>query len=437
MLCLFLSGGVFAQTADTLTNSSIVKMVKARLSDDLIIEVIEGSPVQFDLNENTIKNLTEQNVTQRVIEAMKKADEYQNVATANLFATPSKTNEKEVTKTEAVPAVNRVSAPPPQEQKEAAQPQVQSAKPAVEKQTETTPPQKPAASEKPRLPEEGIALGFVVPMKEIISFHESEFESLVATIGEWENKIRDLTDAANRIKEQITRTEKELTALKNADSKGYSDEIINKKKELEGYREDLRKAKEEFVKGGEAISKEMEKISSDRISALGDAYNDASQGIRSADADPSKEPVSAPIRPKGLSFDKETTVYISPALEMLAWHLNKIKETEETIRNWNIKVREAAAKEGELGRQLEPLKSKLEEYQSDTKKYKTEIAAIKKQISAVEKERKNLAGSLEDDSKELSSLMKQARSECQKILEQRFTDIIENINYSFQEKLNL
>ena len=399
---LFIVSIVCAQNADTLTNSSIIKMVKAKLSEELIIDVVRSSPVQFDLSQNSMKNLSEQNVSQKIIDAMKVADEYQNASTANLSTLP----------------------------------QIAAIREPVEKKGE-----KPA--EAGRLSEQGgnemtalnesVALGYVTPIRDLIIFHETEFESLNSTMSEWDKKINDLTDAVNRLRDEIKRVENDLREKKNADSKSYSSGILELKKKLNGYRENYRTAREDLLEEGERIAKEMEKISSEQIQALGNAYNDISQDIKSAKADPSANPVSAPVNPNDLRINDNTSVLISPSTEMLVWRKNEIKETAEVIKKWNVKVKEAVANDKELSRQLEPLKSKLVEYQSDTKKYKSEITALKKQISGVEKERKNLAGRMEDDSRELAGYIKQARTDLQKTLDQRFSDIIENINYSFQE----
>jgi chromosome segregation ATPase len=281
--------------------------------------------------------------------------------------------------------------------------------------------------------EDNVALGYVTSLKNLITFHEKEFETLTATMAKWDNEINALTNASNRILDQIDQAGNELREKKNLDSKSFSGEIIEMKKQLNGYRENYRKSKEDLLEKGDKIVKEVEKISSTKIKAAGDIYNDVSQDIRSTRADPSADPVSVTVNQKDLTVNGNISEYISPSLEMLVWHTNEIKGTCELIKRWNIKVREVMASGRELNSQLVPLKSKLDEYQSDTKKYKEEISSLKKQISGLEKEMKNLAGQMEDDSKELAGYVKQARAEVQKSLEQRFTDIIENINYSFRE----
>lgn len=401
---LFLAGLVCAQNADTLTNNSIMKMVKAKLSDELVIEVIQSSPVRFDFAESSMTILKEQNVSQTIIEAMKKASGFTNEATPDLLAKP-----ENKTPSVAIPA------PPSQEKPVTAEPAVAPAVKSAE----------PAAEE--------VAIGYAAPLKNLITFHEAQFDELVSAIEKWDKKINALTDTKKRAWGLVTQTGDLLTEKKNADAKGFSSEIIDLKKKLNGYREDYKKTKDDMMKGGETIVKEIENFNSQKIKAAGNAYSDASQEIKSADNDPSTSPVTVSVTPKSLQMGDKTNSYLSPLQEMLVWHRNMITEIEKVIKKWNEKVKETYASDKELSLQLEPLKSKLDSYQSDTKKYKTEIAALKKQISVVEKGRKNLRGKMDDDSRELAGYIKDVKADIQKTLEQRSADIIENINYSFRE----
>jgi len=61
------------QATEILTNSSIIKMVKSNLSDDLIINVINSSTVNFNTSIDSIISLSSQNVSSPVIKAMKNA----------------------------------------------------------------------------------------------------------------------------------------------------------------------------------------------------------------------------------------------------------------------------------------------------------------------------------------------------------------------------
>jgi DNA repair ATPase RecN len=119
---------------------------------------------------------------------------------------------------------------------------------------------------------------------------------------------------------------------------------------------------------------------------------------------------------------------------MLVWHQNEIDELYKIAVQYNAKVKDVVAQDAELMKQLEPVNSKLNEYKTDTKKYKQEIATLKKQKSALEKQRKLVSDSMEKDSNELADALKLLRTEIQASAKERFTDIIANITFLFQEK---
>ncbi len=129
--------------------------------------------------------------------------------------------------------------------------------------------------------------------------------------------------------------------------------------------------------------------------------------------------------------------YITPATEILSWYQNEIDVLSVIIRDWNPRVTKVIQDDDRLMKQLAPIEAKLEELKVNTKLNKTEIANLKKQVSEIEKSRKQLADQMKDDSKELASVLKQVSQSNQESLKQRFTDIIENITYAFQEKLSL
>lgn len=62
-------------TKEIITNASIIKMAKAKLSDDLIIDVIKSSEVNFDLKVESMVNLSNNGVSSAVIKEMKAAME--------------------------------------------------------------------------------------------------------------------------------------------------------------------------------------------------------------------------------------------------------------------------------------------------------------------------------------------------------------------------
>jgi precorrin-3B methylase len=61
------------KAADTLTNLSIINMVEANLTDDFIINLINKSQVNFQVNVDAMIELSAHNVSSAVISAMKTA----------------------------------------------------------------------------------------------------------------------------------------------------------------------------------------------------------------------------------------------------------------------------------------------------------------------------------------------------------------------------
>ena len=61
------------QTVDALINTSIIDIVKQKLSDGLIINIINRSSVNFNLSVDSMIYLSSQNVSSAVIMAMKNA----------------------------------------------------------------------------------------------------------------------------------------------------------------------------------------------------------------------------------------------------------------------------------------------------------------------------------------------------------------------------
>lgn len=403
---MFFMNQVSAQSSDTLTNSAILKMVNAKLSDELIIDVIKGSAVNFDLSPNSVDDLVRQNVPMPVIEAMKGATGATGTGVL-VGPDPKDTGSSSV----AGKPVNAAAGTKP----------------------EVIPGPAPVTVNFA----DNNAFGYVTPVTDLISFHEKEIEKFMGSVNEWSRRINDLTASARKVEEEISRTEKELMDLKNADSKAYTDNIIAIRKKLNEQRETLENAKEEIVRASEKSASELEKISSESIKSAGNKYSDVSQGINSFDSDPAGFVKGTPVKKSALNIDENIYRYFTPVLEIPAWHKNKIMEAEKVIKQWNEKVKEAVLKADEIDGKMAPLKEKLADYQTDQKRYKNEIATVKKQISAVEKEKKSLIDKIEDDSKELSGFYKRENSDIQKILDQRFADIIENINYAFKTNSTL
>ncbi len=67
---IWITSALTAHAQETLTNQSIVSLVKAKISPDLIIDKIKFSPSNFDLGTKGIIDLTKEGVKSNVLEAM-------------------------------------------------------------------------------------------------------------------------------------------------------------------------------------------------------------------------------------------------------------------------------------------------------------------------------------------------------------------------------
>jgi uncharacterized coiled-coil DUF342 family protein len=406
---LFVASFIQAQTNETLTNNAIVKMVKANLSNELIIDVIQSSPVLFTLNETAIKNLESENVPSPVIDAMKIAGQKKPSMAKNNVPVKEPVAEKMVA---------------------GGDPMVTSDKPAT---VLVTVQQMEGVQDTEVLD----ALNYVTPVKELVMFYEKEFKELDGTLREWDNKIRSTLKEVDEINLQILQLESDLREKKNADSKGYSDDILSMKKKLAEYRLNYKQLKTKLLADGENITSKLTDLSSEKARSIGKKYDEVNQLVKSSNTDPGTGERIVPITFTSLTIVNSTTNFIAPATEMLVWHCNEINIIQDLVREWNPKVREIIQKDAELNAKLQPINSKLEEYKSNSKKYKSEISSLKKQREGIEKERKQLASQMENDSNNLADNLKTACLKIQESVKQRFSDIIGNINYSYQEKLNL
>jgi len=400
---LFIAVMVNAQDPETLTNSSVIKMSKANLSDELITDMIQNSPVKFDLSESALKKLAGEGVSSSVIQSMKSAG-----------SAAKKPAEK--------------PAPVPDKKATQASGETQQA------------PVEPAAVYEPSSVKETVsveALNYVAPLTELIKFNETKFKGLETTIIEWDKQVRDYMADVNKVKGQMLQVENELRKLKNADTKAYSSDIVTLKGKLEAYRKNYLQSKEIMLKGGDNIVKKLETLSSDVTGEIGKAYTDAGQQIGTADSDPAAGEKTVTVNYAVREINYNAVGYIVFLTEMLAWHQNEIRELNIVIDDWNPRVTETIKEDARLKSQLDPLEKKIQELSANSKQNKSEITNLKKQVSEIEKSRKKVADKMKDDAKVLASYLKQMSQKNQDAVKERFTDIIENITYSFQEKLSL
>ncbi len=425
---------VNAQNADTLTNNSVIKLSKAKLSDKLITDMIQNSPVMFDLSPEAIKNMEDAGVTAVVIQKMKSVSPGK--------AEPVKPEPvKPTVKPEPVKA-EPVKAEPVKPAPVKAEP----VKPAPANETKSDPaPVKPEYEPEPTAFEPSNATGtvslealnYVGPLTELIKFNESKFKGLEIAISEWDKQVRGYIADINKVKDQMLQVEHELRMLKKADTKAFGTDIISLKGKLDAYRKNYKQTKEIMIKGGETIVKNLETLSSGAVRDLSKAYSEASQQVSSGNPNPANGEKAVTLNYSSGEVSGDCVSYIVYLNEMLEWHQNEISALNDVINDWNPRVTSMISEDDQLKKQLEPLENGLQELSSNQKQNKAEISALKKQVSEIEKSRKKLADKMKDDAKELASYIKQMSQKNQESLKVRYEDIIENITYSFLEKLSM
>jgi hypothetical protein len=434
-----------AQTTEALTNSTIIKMVKAKLSDDLILDEISNSKVSFNLSPDSIKFLSEKSVSSRVIEAMKNAGGMTTSAVETTIALSPQPAPVQLKDTLKEPLLKE-SATVSKEvftQTEIAQKKDTLYNPVKEKVKSDTLAIKDLIKEKV-LPEGNIkpadkstisvnAVSYVIPLEELMTFFDIQFNSLAAIIEGWDKQVRNSIEKGDQIKEKILLVEKELADKKNADAKGFTPEIILLKSTLSQYRESYKEFENIMVTEGLRIIKEIENTGSETDQSINKKFGEVSQVVKKRDPEPSVSEIPKSITISIKKISDNVVNHIAPVTEMLFCYRNQIVSIKAIIELWNVKVTEINKLDTELSRQFEPLNKELISLQQNPKVNKDEISALKKQCSNIEKERKNLTKQMRSDSKELSGSLTQICKEVQSSVKERFRDIIENVKYSYQD----
>ncbi len=452
---LFALSVTHAQAPEKLTNTSIIKMAKANLSDDIILDEINASAVNFNMCTDSVAVLTNAHVSPQVIQAMKLASGSQSVTPEAVPAVVPTTSAPVETSTQAPKAapsktdttivdssrtIKKNTILPDTLSKDSLQ-EVQNL-PTVMKTDEVVPviPSVTSISMSNTTDKDSIqlnALVYVAPVNELVLFIKQEFENFTGTLTGWDRQIRDSLEVVNRLNHMIGDVEKQLNTRKNADSKAYTQDIILMKKTLSDYRGKYKQLKTNLMLGGTKITKELKTISSGKIHLTGNKINDVANLVSSTNSNPANGENAVPITFIKQKINDQYVGYISAAIGLLVWYQNENTVLQGIIVNWNNKITPLLLKDTDLANKLKPLKSKLEEYKQNSKTYKNEISALKKQISSLEKERKLVYNQMDSGKKQLATYLKQHKVDVQNSLNERLNDLIDNIIYTYQEKMNI
>ena len=434
-LVVILPVNLFSQSTDKLTNSSVIRMVKANLTDKIIINEINSSTVEFDFSENSLKTLSEENVSEQVIQAMKIASNYQPTEVPIEKTLQIDTDSSEASDIQIDEIVQEDSAGVSMDgdiQEDSSMVEL----PVVQEESllEDSIIVGPTLAED--ISNEVELKGYVIPMKDLLNFYNEGITEMSDKIQKWNDQIYNSIKRSNEINSKIISIEKELYDKKNADSKKYSNEIMQLKNQLNENRLLLKQHKSTMFTEGTIILKELQVVGNDLTKSTNDIFNDVNKKIKGADISPSSWVNSESINVKKQEINTDFEVFIYPVTEILFFNKNEIKSLKQIIALWNIKVDGIFQKDAEIGIKMQESERLLENYKSEPKKYKSEISNQKKILNALTKERKKNTNQAKSDCNELSKYLKTVSSEINFTLKERFKDISENISYEYQEKLN-
>lgn len=400
---------------DALTNSTIIRMAKAKLADDLIIDEIKNSRVNFNLSRDSIIVLQNEKVSAKVIQAMRDVSPPVPQGTA--------------------PAVDFVAPDSPVIPGKIEQPSSQVAQPVPDNKaegmkTETAVPE-PGKKDDPKT--NPGAVGYVIPLKELITLYSGEFNSLSELIGAWDKKVKASLDEGSTRLENLRQNEKQLFDKINADSKRFSDEIKKLKENLTEERGEYMEFEDNMISDGLRMLKELESKGKDINRSISNKFGEVSQAVKKSDAELSLEGTSESFPVPDHVVDISRTSYLAPVNELLFFYRNEISDINELISIWNEKVISAMREDEDLRKKLDPLLAEITSLQSDQKTNRKKIAELKDQCSELEKERKRLGQKIKKDSSDLAKTLDDRCKDVLGSLGERLEDITENIKYLYQD----
>jgi hypothetical protein len=281
------------------------------------------------------------------------------------------------------------------------------------------------------------AIDYVTPLKILVDFFTKQQLSFSETVQNWQNSIDQNINEINEANNRISLLEKELNEKKNATAKGSSQEINELKNDLSNERTIYKGLKTGMITKGTLIAMQLKKYEKEQSKLINQQFNDVKKQIVPASTFPATSKVQVPVLFSGHTKNIESANYLEPANELLVWYYNVERSFQEIIKQWNQKAVLLIEKDKILFSQLSQKEKQLEEYKKNPKNYKKEINSTKKDIAQLWKERKVIAKQMKTDSKDLSNYVQNYCSEIQNSYKERMKDVIEEINYLFQEKTNL
>jgi hypothetical protein len=405
------------QAQTTLYNATVIKMAKAGLDDDLIMDEIISSKVQFDFSADSLKALSEANVSRALIEHMKLVNSKQN----------QNTSTQENTTTAFIKEEKKPSAP------------------TITKDTITiakVPEQIAPVAKKPISKNSFesnslviTTINYISPIQELVMFFDSEYQSLYKKISIWDKQLKDSLNKINQQKILVEKTEAELATKKNMDANAYDNNIDVLRNQLNKQRENYLTTKRNFENRRITLTTEIQLMNNNLIKNSSTKYSDVSKMIKKYDTTPAQGEQSKKTTINQAPIPTDLSHNIAALSQMLYYYRNQIQALNTLIIEWNNKALKIITEDAELKKQLALKENEYKTIKQDAKANKKKIQTIKSEISDIESKRKALKKQMNNDSNTLSKLIKDANGRVQNILKIRFADIISDINYCFQETL--
>jgi len=448
---LLVSGFSFSQNAESLTNSSIIRLVKAKLSDDIILDMINSSKVNFQLSPDSIKILVRENVSSVVLEAMKTAYAKQS---SSLSAANPKPEITDTAKTsgnkDQINAVVKEKDTTLIKKEPVLQPITVQPKDTLKKQEILQQPHNTDLPKEKHNPETAninpyinqsftiVTLSYVNPLRDLIVFCYEQCLSMTSYIGGWDIRIRKSLENEKNLMDSMNMIGKELINKKNADTRAFDNEISALKNKLSDYRNKHELLKTIIRTDGKILTKEIAVKKKEADQLISSKFSEISDKVKNSDPSPYPvEPAATFTVPKPKTGDHFVN-HVAPLTVIPAFFLNEITSLQEKIVTWNGTVMEVIRQDSILRDQLQSPEKELSQYLSSPKEKQKEnkkgISALKKQCDNLNKERKHLAKQMVADSKKLSDSLKVLKTEIQTLVDERFIDAIENIDASYQDK---
>ena len=475
VITIFAVNYLHAQTAETLTNSAIIKMVKAKLSDELIIDEINSSKVNFNMSIDSVKVLTNENVSTLVIQAMKVASEKQVQSTVHsqpsaVSGQPSATSSqpsavslqpsaissqqsavvnpqisvKNNTDTVKHIIINKETPAQPINEKPSVAiiSQVQVSNPIEANRTIIVKKENPFKTEiisKISIDKSSFninLISYVNPLQQLITLYDIQFVSLKGLAQKWNQQIKDTLEREKQIQKIIAQEEKALTDKMNGNAKVFTVEILNLKTKLTKDREYYRRLKNDMANYGKNLSAQIKNLSNENEKLINDKFSEVSKMVIKSHSSPAVNDTINTMTITKQNPDTNLVKHVSPFNVILNCYTNEINPICDTIVLWNKKALTLIHQDAKLAKQLEPLNKELQQYESQAKSVrklnKQHISDLKKQCKSLNNERNQLADQMSDDSKKLSERVNQIKKEFSGALKDRFNEAIENIDYSYE-----